>query len=212
MSTLRIYGIARTRAFRVLWIAKELDLDYEHIPLEIGAAGAGKPDYLAINPNGRLPVIDDGGFVLWESLAITLYLAKKHGRLYPSTLEGEAKAWQWSLWSVQEVDRGRQHLVAARRAPAARGSRSATARRGAQGAGAAIEGARRRACSPLLPPGRGLHRRRSQRRRGHQPGDRHGYVRDAARWELAQALPRPSGSARGAGLARAGRCEDVGPR
>ena len=98
MSTLRIYGIARTRAFRVLWIAKELDLDYEHIPLEIGAAGAGKPDYLAINPNGRLPAIDDGGFVLWESLAITLYLAKKHGRLYPKTLEGEAKAWQWSLW------------------------------------------------------------------------------------------------------------------
>jgi glutathione S-transferase len=105
MSTLRIYGIARTRAFRVLWIAKELDLDYEHLPLEIGAAGAGKPDYLAINPNGRLPAIDDGGFVLWESLAITLYLAKKHGRLYPRTLEGESKAWQWSLWSVQEVDR-----------------------------------------------------------------------------------------------------------
>ena len=71
-------------------------------------AGARQPDYLAINPNGRLPAIDDGGFVLWESLAITLYLAKKHatGRLYPATLEGEAKAWQWSLWSVQEVDRG----------------------------------------------------------------------------------------------------------
>src|SRR5437868_1380878 len=106
MSTLRVYGIARTRAFRVLWIAKELDLDYEHIPLEIGAAGAGKPDYLAINPNGRLPAIDDGGFILWESLAITLYLAKRSGRLYPATLEGEARAWQWSLWSVQEVDRG----------------------------------------------------------------------------------------------------------
>src|SRR5258708_25945013 len=59
-----------------------------------------------MNPNGRLPAIDDGGCVLWESLAITLYLAKKHGRLYPATLEGEAKAWQWSLWSVQEVDRG----------------------------------------------------------------------------------------------------------
>ena len=44
--------------------------------------------------------------MLWESLAITLYLAKKHGRLYPATLAGEAKAWQWSLWSVQEVDRG----------------------------------------------------------------------------------------------------------
>ncbi len=108
MSRLRIYGIARTRAFRALWIAKELGLDYEHIPIEIGQAGARQPDYLAINPNGRLPAIDDGGFALWESLAITLYLAKKHGtgRLYPATLEGEAKAWQWSLWAVQEVDRG----------------------------------------------------------------------------------------------------------
>ena len=106
MSRLRIYGIARTRAFRALWIAKELSLDYEHVPIEIGAAGARQPEYLAINPNGRLPAIDDDGFVLWESLAITLYLAKKHGRLYPTTLEGEAKAWQWSLWAVQEVDRG----------------------------------------------------------------------------------------------------------
>jgi len=108
MSALRIYGIARTRAFRALWIANELGLDYEHVPVEIGQAGARQPDYLAINPNGRLPAIDDGGFILWESLAITLYLAKKHstGRLYPATLEGEAKAWQWSLWAVQEVDRG----------------------------------------------------------------------------------------------------------
>jgi glutathione S-transferase len=106
MTPLRIYGVARTRAFRALWIAKELGLDYEHVPIEIGAAGARQPEYLAINPNGRLPAIDDDGFVLWESLAITLYLAKKHGRLYPSTLEGEARAWQWSLWSVQEVDRG----------------------------------------------------------------------------------------------------------
>jgi len=108
MSQLRIYGIARTRAFRVLWVAKELGLPYEHIPIEIGQAGAHKPEYLAINPNGRLPAIDDEGFALWESLAITLYLAKKHsaGRLYPATLQAEATAWQWSLWSVQEVDRG----------------------------------------------------------------------------------------------------------
>jgi glutathione S-transferase len=107
MSGLRIYGIARTRAFRAIWIAKELGLAYEHIPIEIGAAGARKPEYLAINPNGRLPAIVDDGFVLWESLAITMYLAKKHGpgRLYPATLEGEAKTWQWSLWAVQEVDR-----------------------------------------------------------------------------------------------------------
>jgi glutathione S-transferase len=106
--SLRIYGIARTRAFRALWIAEELGLAYEHLPIEIGNAGAGAPEFRAINPNGRLPFIVDDGFVLFESLAITLYLAKKHsnGALYPATLEGEAKALQWSFWAIAEVDRG----------------------------------------------------------------------------------------------------------
>lgn len=106
--SLRIYGIARTRAFRALWVAKELGLDYEHVSIEIGASGARTSEYLAVNPNGRLPAIDDDGFVLWELLAITMYLAKKHGtgRLYPATLEGEARTWQWSLWALNEVDRG----------------------------------------------------------------------------------------------------------
>lgn len=108
MSGLRIYGIARTRAFRALWIAMELGLDYEHLPIEIGDAGARSPEFLAINPNGRLPFIDDNGFVLFESLAIALYLAKKHAHrgLYPVTLQDEAKAWQWSFWAISEVDRG----------------------------------------------------------------------------------------------------------
>jgi glutathione S-transferase len=108
MSRLRIYGVARTRAFRALWVAKELGLDYEHVPVEIGDAGARTPEFLAINPNGRLPVVVDGDFVLFESLAITMYLAKKHsqGGLCPATLEGEARTWQWSLWALTEVDRG----------------------------------------------------------------------------------------------------------
>jgi glutathione S-transferase len=107
MARLRIYGIARTRAFRVLWMAEELGLDYEHVPIETGPAGARRPDYLAVNPNGRLPAIDDDGFILWESLAINLYLAQKHGRgtMYPATLEGQAKAAQWSLWAANEIER-----------------------------------------------------------------------------------------------------------
>jgi glutathione S-transferase len=108
MPDLRIYGIARTRAFRALWVAKEVGIAYEHLPIEIGDAGARSPEFLALNPNGRLPCIVDDGFVLFESLAITLYLAKKHalGTLYPATLEDEARAWQWSLWALNEVDRG----------------------------------------------------------------------------------------------------------
>jgi glutathione S-transferase len=98
----------RTRAFRALWIANELGLDYEHLPIEIGDAGARSPEFLRLNPNGRLPFIDDEGFVLFESLAITMYLAKKHshGKLYPSHLHDQAKTWQWSFWAVTEVERG----------------------------------------------------------------------------------------------------------
>jgi glutathione S-transferase len=105
---LRIYGVARTRAFRALWVAEELGIPYQHLPIEIGDAGARTPEFLALNPNGRLPVIVDDGFVLFESLAITLYLAKKYSpaKLYPSALDDEARAWQWSFWAIAEVDRG----------------------------------------------------------------------------------------------------------
>src|SRR4029079_14057293 len=77
-------------------------------PIEIGDAGARTPEFLAVNPNGRLPAIEDDGFVLWESLAMKLHPAKKHsfGGLYPSSPEAEAKTWQWSLWALNEVDRG----------------------------------------------------------------------------------------------------------
>ena len=104
---LKIYGIARSRAFRTLWMAKELGLPYEHIETDI-AGGSRRPEFLAINPNGHIPAIDDDGFRLWESMAINLYLAKKYGSasgLYPSSLEDEARAWQWSFWGMTEVER-----------------------------------------------------------------------------------------------------------
>jgi glutathione S-transferase len=108
MPRLRIYGIARTRAFRALWMANELGLDYEHLPIEIRGANPDAEAYLELNPNGRLPTIDDDGFILWESLAINLYLAKKHalGTLYPASLEDEAHTWKWCLWAANEVERG----------------------------------------------------------------------------------------------------------
>jgi len=105
--TLKIYGVARSRAFRTLWMAKELGLDYEHINVDFATGETRTPAHLALNPNGHIPVVDEDGFVLWESMAINLYLAKKHsfGRLYPSRLEDEARAWQWSFWAMTEVER-----------------------------------------------------------------------------------------------------------
>jgi glutathione S-transferase len=105
--TLKIYGVARSRAFRTLWMAKELGLDYEHVKVDFALGETRSPAYLTLNPNGHVPVIEDDGFVLWESMAINLYLAKKHGagKLYPTGLEDEARAWQWSFWGMTEVER-----------------------------------------------------------------------------------------------------------
>jgi glutathione S-transferase len=106
MATLKIYGTPRSRAFRTLWLARELGLDYENIPLNTSGESR-EASFLAINPNGHIPTIDDDGFILWESMAINLYLAKKYGlgTLYPTTVQGEARTWQWSLWGMTEVER-----------------------------------------------------------------------------------------------------------
>jgi glutathione S-transferase len=106
--TLKIYGVARSRAFRTLWMAGELGLDYELVTVDFADGGTRRPEFLAINPNGHVPAIDDAGFRLWESMAINLYLAKKHGGddgFYPRRLEDEAKAWQWSFWGMTEIER-----------------------------------------------------------------------------------------------------------
>jgi glutathione S-transferase len=105
MSNLKVYGVAGSRAYRVLWMVNELGLDYEHVPIHFGDGSAQAPEYLAINPNGRIPAIDDNGLTLWESMAINLYLAKKHRNLCPDTLEGEAQALQWSFWAMTEVEK-----------------------------------------------------------------------------------------------------------
>lgn len=106
MAKLKIYGIPRSRAFRTIWLAAELGLDYDNIAIDTSGQSRA-PSFLAINPNGHIPTIDDDGFILWESMAINLYLAKKHGlgTLYPTALEAEAKTWEWSFWGVTEVER-----------------------------------------------------------------------------------------------------------
>ena len=102
---LTVYGQGQSRALRVLWMAEELGVDFEHVPTRF-ADEAKSPDYLKINPNGRVPAIEDDGFIVWESMAVNLYLAKKYGGdLAPNDLQEDAAATQWSLWVMTEVEK-----------------------------------------------------------------------------------------------------------
>jgi len=105
MSKLKIYGVAQSRAARALWMAEECGVPYEHIPTHF-ATDTKTDAYKAINPNGRVPTIDDDGVIVWESMAINLYLAKKYGKeLAPKDLAEEAHAMQWSFWVMTEIEK-----------------------------------------------------------------------------------------------------------
>jgi glutathione S-transferase len=102
---LTIYGIPRSRAFRPLWTAHELAIPYTLSPVDMRKGEQKDPAFLAINPNGHVPAIKDGDLVMWESLAIDLYLAKKHGGpLAPQSVEEDGLMTMWSFWAVTEVE------------------------------------------------------------------------------------------------------------
>ena len=106
MAKLKIHGIAKSRAFRTLWVADEAGVPYEHVQTSFADTTSKTPEFLKINPMGQVPAIDDDGFGLSESMAINLYLAKKHGKgLYPSDLKAEAKVWQWTCFAATSLER-----------------------------------------------------------------------------------------------------------
>ena len=103
--TLKIYGIPRSRAIRTLWMAHELGVAYELIEVPPGAEGSRKPAFMSINPNGHVPFVDDDGLVLWESLAINLHLARKHGgKIAAANLAEESLAMMWTSWALTELE------------------------------------------------------------------------------------------------------------
>ncbi len=103
---LRLYGSANSRALRVIWMAGELGLTYDHQDWLPRSPDTQTPEYRALNANACVPTIDDDGFILSESMAINLYLAKKHNSpLYPVDPQHEALTWQWSLWETDRLDR-----------------------------------------------------------------------------------------------------------
>jgi glutathione S-transferase len=101
--TLKIFGTSRSRASRVLWMATELGLEFEHDPLPWQTCRSDAA-YRLINPAGTIPAIADDGFVLSESLAINIYLAQKAGTLWPSDPNEQAKVLQWTLWVATSLE------------------------------------------------------------------------------------------------------------
>lgn len=95
---LKLYGGARSRASVVQWYLEELGVPYEFVLLDMQAGEHLQPDYLAINPVGKVPAIVDGDFKLWESGAILLYLAEKYGKI-ESSAEHRAILNQWMLYA-----------------------------------------------------------------------------------------------------------------
>jgi glutathione S-transferase len=87
---------------KVLWCCGELGLDFDRIDLGGKFGGNKEKIYLDMNPNGLVPTIQDGDFVLWESNSIMRYLVEKYGqgRLLPPTAEGRASANRWMDWQL----------------------------------------------------------------------------------------------------------------
>lgn len=113
---LTIYGMYRSRASRNIWLANELGVPFKHVPVvqayrlaDPNASGAPlhtrSAEFLKVNPNGHVPSIEDDGLVLHESLAINLYLAKKHGGpLAPKSVAEDGLMSMWTLWGATEIE------------------------------------------------------------------------------------------------------------
>jgi glutathione S-transferase len=144
---IKLYGIPASRAFRSRWMLEELGLQYENVPTNF-TGETRTAEFLKLNPNGHIPVLVDGETVLWESMAINLYLARAYGggSLWPASVADEGRAFQWSLWVMTEVEGALLMVLMQRRIlPAERRDASAATAHEAKLAGplAVLEGALR---------------------------------------------------------------------
>jgi glutathione S-transferase len=108
---LTLYGSSQGRASRSLIALEELGIDYRHVPLKPWDSPADAEQLRRLNPNARVPVLDDDGLVVWESMAINLYLGDKYGGpLWPAEARDRAGLYQWSVWAQTSIDVMARHL------------------------------------------------------------------------------------------------------
>jgi len=94
-------GLKSNNVQKVVWAAEELGVEYTLVPAGMEYGNTDTPEFRARNPNGLVPVIDDNGFVLWESNAIVRYLGARYGDMYfyPTDLQERALADRWMDWA-----------------------------------------------------------------------------------------------------------------
>ncbi|MGE3681123.1 MAG: glutathione S-transferase family protein [Bdellovibrionales bacterium] len=101
---IQIYGSPRTSAGRCYLMLEELGLPYEAKPLDMAAKEHKSEAYRKLNPNGKVPALIDGDYVIWESLAINFYLAEKYRpSLLGNGAEEKGLVQQWSVWALAEL-------------------------------------------------------------------------------------------------------------
>ena len=103
---MRLYEFGPTRALRVRWTLQELGVEFDAVSVNMRAGEHLSPDFLRLNPAGKLPVLVDGEHVLTESAAIVLYLAEKYpeANLLPTDLMQRGQAYRWLLFTVTELE------------------------------------------------------------------------------------------------------------
>jgi glutathione S-transferase len=105
--TMKLYATPPSpRAFKVRAVLDHLGIDVELVPLDIAGGGTRTPEFAALNPNRRMPVLDDDGFVLWESNAIMQYLAaqRPESGLWPTEPRPQADVSRWQSWELAHWD------------------------------------------------------------------------------------------------------------
>ena len=103
-----LYGVSISRALRSIWAIEEVGIDYEHVPTHF-FKDTKTPEFLSINPNGRVPTLVDGDLMLCESMAINLYLAERYGNgLWPDSIEDRARTQQLRASARSQLQRDSQ--------------------------------------------------------------------------------------------------------
>jgi glutathione S-transferase len=108
---LQLYGNPRSRAIRCLWMLEEVGKPYQLVEKSLRADDLHSAEYLRLNPNARIPTLVDGDVVLWESMAINLYLSQKYQGPMHCAAEALGLAAQWSFWAVLEIEQLLLHLL-----------------------------------------------------------------------------------------------------